>query len=159
MAIERTHRAWESQVYKAIRLLVSLDLSMEDDSSSVPFEPEALCERLFSILLDLALRMQEHRKSKSIPESLPHNNPLFSKADLALAKHTSELKRFRRSKPSSQPMAEDAGNGQGRFNRSFRGNRRNNNNSRNQGKGKDGGGKGAYRPSAPRASGSGDAQG
>ena len=158
VAIERTHRAWESQVYKAIRLLVSLDLSMEDDSSSVPFEPEALCERLFSILLDLALRMQEHRKAKSIPESLPHKNPLFSKADLALAKSNSELNRFRRSKPSSQPMAEDAGNGQGRFNRNFRGNRRNNN-SRSQGKGKDGGGKGAYRPSAPRASGSGDAQG
>ena len=77
VAIERTHCAWESQVYKAIRLLVSLDLSMEDDSSSVPFEPEALCERLFSILLDLALRMQQYRKSKSIPEPLPYKNPLF----------------------------------------------------------------------------------
>ena len=29
LAIERAHRAWESQVHKAIRLLVSLDLSME----------------------------------------------------------------------------------------------------------------------------------
>ena len=123
MALEGTHRAWESQVYKAIRLLVSLDLSMEDDSSSAPFEPEALCERLFSILLDLALRMQEHQKAKSIPESLPHKNPLFSKADLALAKSNSELNRFRPSKPSSQPMAEDAAYGQGRFNRNFRGNR------------------------------------
>ena len=77
VAIERTHRAWESQVYEAIRLVVSLDLSMEDDLSSVPFEPEGLCERLFSSLLDLAFRIQEHRKSKSIPESLPHKNVLF----------------------------------------------------------------------------------
>ena len=76
-AIECTHRAWEARAYKGIRLLVSLDLSMEDDSSSVPFEPEALCERLFSILLDLLLRIQEHRKSKSIPESFPQKIPLF----------------------------------------------------------------------------------
>ena len=54
VAIEHSHREWESQVYMAIRLLVSLGLSMEDDSSSVPFEPEALCGRLFFILLDLA---------------------------------------------------------------------------------------------------------
>ena len=60
--------------------------TIEDDSSSVPFDPEALCERLFSILLELALRMQEHRKSKTVPRIPSSQKSRFFKSGSCLSK-------------------------------------------------------------------------
>ena len=51
---ERVHRAWENEIYKALRLLVQLDISLQPGGDS-DLEPEDLCERLFSMLFDVTL--------------------------------------------------------------------------------------------------------
>ena len=103
---ERVHRAWENEIYKALRLLVQLDVSLQPGGYS-DLEPEDLCERPFSMLFDVSLRIQEYRKGRSILNAIAPKNPLFSKEDLALATQANDINKqrpFQSSKGSSSQM-------------------------------------------------------
>ena len=73
---ERVHRAGENEIYKALRLLVQLDISLQPNGDS-DLEPEDLCERLVAMLFDVTLPIQEYRKGRSIPNAISPKNPLF----------------------------------------------------------------------------------
>ena len=125
---ERVHRAWENEIYKALRLLVQLDISLRPGGDS-DLEPEELCERLFSMLFDVSLRIQEYRKGRSIPNAVATKNPLFSKEDLALARTANDINKQRPFRPSkgssSSQMNQDSS---GRFGGDRRDRFRNNHN-------------------------------
>ena len=58
---ERVHQAWENEIYKALRLLVQLDISLQPGGDS-ELEPEELCGRLFSMLFDVSLRIPQTKE-------------------------------------------------------------------------------------------------
>jgi uncharacterized membrane protein YgcG len=110
--LDAKHRSWETETCNILRLLAYLDFSMSlpEEQEDVQ-SPQEVLLKTFALVADLRARIQAHRKSRSIPESIPRKNPLFSKEDLSVAQATSKINSWR----SRGSKGGSKGSGKGSF--------------------------------------------
>ena len=86
-----------------MRLLATTQACMDADDP--PVDSREILQKSFYFLADLANRINDHRKGKSIPDSIFKENVLFSKEDVATAKAARALNKVGRANPLGGPSS------------------------------------------------------
>ena len=89
------HRAWETQGYKLMRLIVNLYHALPDGSGK---DSKLFMVKLFALSHDLCVQVRDHRNAHSIQHNVEKTNPLFDKKDLALLQFQNNVNKQGKSK-------------------------------------------------------------
>ena len=89
--MDKVHRSCENSCYELLRLLANVEHVEGEMGEDQELDPQYMLHCAFYLLRDLAHRIHDHRKKKSILGCVDRENVLFSKKDVANAKLTANI--------------------------------------------------------------------
>ena len=109
--LDKVIRSWQTSLLGNLRLLSTITDCLESEEPSM--DPQELVHRTFFMTAELMHRVEDYRKTRSIPTSVAKANVLFDKNDLAVANFQKSINRLGGSNKGGFRYGKGKGKGKG----------------------------------------------